>query len=156
MTNSKIDGTLAAMLGLAMLTACGGADDATGADADSTEGSAIEMGEAMMQGSDSATLPDWAPQELYLPDDFAVTNTQEIGTRTFILEGTSAAAQDELLSTYRSELEAAGYDVTPLERMATDEPVIYFNGNGLESAAVRITDAGDTRAVHVDFSKDLE
>ncbi|GEM_PF-1939898 len=155
MTISTFKGTFTALLGAGLLTACGGGDDAGSADTSSTDSSEIAMGEAMMEGSETYSLPDWTPEELYLPDDFTVTGSQAIGTRTYIMMGTSAMPQDELLSTYRNELEAAGYDVTPLERMPPDEPAIYFDGNGLETAQVRINDTGDLRELQIDFSKEM-
>jgi len=155
MTISTFKGTFAALLGAGLLAACGGTDEAESVDAGSADSTEMSMGEAMLQGSETSTLPDWTPEDIYLPADFTVTGSQAIGTRTYIVMGTSAMPLDELLSTYRNELEAAGYDLTPLERMPPDEPAIYFDGNGLETAQVRVNDTGDLRELQIDFSKEM-
>lgn len=101
-------------------------------------------------------MPSWMPGEIYLPDDFTPTGSREIGTRTFMLTGTSAMSTEDLMTTYRTRLEAAGFDVPPADRMASDEPYIPFNGNGLESAGMRISDNGSLREITIDFSLEMQ
>jgi len=147
----KFKRALVAAWGIAALSACGGADDAGSADA----GDTAMATEPMIEAPDYVGMPDWMPGNIYLPDDFTVTGSREIGTRNFLLDGTSAMSQEELLSTYRSQLEAAGYDVTPLDRMPPGEPTVQFKGNGLEAAGVAVSDTGDMREIRINFARDM-
>lgn len=104
---------------------------------------------------DRVPVPDWFPSDIFLPEDYEATQSQTIGTRTFLLRGISYSSQSDLLAAYRIELASSGYKVTPEDRMPSDEPFIIFSGKGLESAGVRIRDDGDRREIEINYSQDV-
>lgn len=133
----------------ALLFACGGETSAPAPD--QTAPAAIPSQDEA--GSISA-LPDWFPEDIYLPEDFRLQSQQKIGTRTFLLGGTSSQGFEALKEAYDRELEASGYDVRQATRSDENGHSIFFSGNGLESAQVWLEEQGDVRKLRIDFSRE--
>jgi hypothetical protein len=97
-------------------------------------------------------LPDWYPKDIWLPDDFALASAQKIGTRTFLVRGTTELPTAELVDEFREKLSAAGYDVLAPKR--TPSPLqVVFSLNGLESGEVHVSDVNGKTEIRMNFSK---
>jgi hypothetical protein len=100
-----------------------------------------------------ASLPDWYPKDIWLPEDFTLASAQKIGSRTFLVRGTTEIPTTELVDDFREELSSAGYKMSPPER--TPSPLqVLFNLNGLESGQVIVSEVNGKTEIRMNFSKD--
>lgn len=98
-------------------------------------------------------LPDWYPKDIWLPEDFVLASAEKIGSRTFLVRGTTEISTTELVDEFREELSSAGYKMSPPER--TPSPLqVLFNLNGLESGQVIVSEVNGKTEIRMNFSKD--
>ncbi|MEM7779723.1 MAG: hypothetical protein AAF697_04925 [Pseudomonadota bacterium] len=135
----------------ALCAACGGETDSpSGA---MTEPEASEMtGEGSIdmaaygfldgQMVSPIDMPGWFPESITLPDDFVAVEAREIGTRSAVLRGVTAAPMEGLYDTLSADLEAAGYSVRKSDGLRADN-LIYFGGQGYEDSGIRLRPGPD-------------
>ncbi|WP_128892030.1 hypothetical protein [Erythrobacter sp. HKB08] len=133
------------------LAACGGAGET--AEGDDPGMPEITTYDADVE-PDTIAIPDWFPDTIYLPVDFRPLGKMEIGTRNYLLRGTTAIDPAQLMETYRTKLAEAGYEVTPVERMAEPDREVVFKGNGLESGRVSYSEIDGRDQLQIDFAKE--
>lgn len=105
------------------------------------------------QAGSGDPMPDWFPEDIWLPDDFSLVSAQMPLPHTYIVHGMTALPKSEALSRYRKELAAAGYEVVPSERTPSGEQVI-FSLNGLEGGQVVVRETDGRTEIRVDFTKE--
>ncbi|KCZ53561.1 hypothetical protein HY29_16970 [Hyphomonas beringensis] len=102
---------------------------------------------------DKTTRPDSLPGDIWLPDDFKVTQVMDMASIGYSLRATSNLNADDLEKGYAAKLASAGYSgVSSKEIMTTTE--ITFKGKGVNSGLVKIYDADTHREIQISFKPD--
>ncbi|KCZ60113.1 hypothetical protein HY30_12795 [Hyphomonas chukchiensis] len=97
--------------------------------------------------------PDSFPKDIWLPDDFEITQVMDMGSIGYSLRAISNERANDLIAAYTSHLAEAGYYVFPREQVASANQVV-FDGKGLNSGTVDIFDADTHREIHIGFASD--
>lgn len=145
------------------LTSCGGSSDEADTPLSKTaEPSATHPDTSMNDNGyegqrveERVAMPDWMPNDIWLPEDFEATQVQKIGTRTYILRGITTADTEMLLDTFPSKLKEAGYDTLDREDLK-DQNLVQFDEKGLDTSLIRIRDDGDRRELQISLSFETE
>ena len=101
------------------------------------------------------TLPDWMPDGIFFPEDFVQTGERQMGPHTFLLGGTTDMAQNDTVSTFRSTLIDAGFEVVPADKTPGILKVV-FNGNGVKAGQIQVVSLGNNQEIRMVLTKEAQ
>jgi len=131
------------------LAACGNEGSVASGSPDSNPS---EHARTVQRVEERVEIPEWFPDNLFLPADFEATQALPFGTKTYLLRGISQEGAGDLLVRYRSELATAGYGVRDPAQTPDQDSFVMFSGQGLDAAGVRVRDDGDRREIEINFT----
>jgi hypothetical protein len=97
--------------------------------------------------------PDSLPKDMWLPEDFKITQVMDMGSIGYSLRAISDHSAEDLAADYSSHLREAGYNVVS-QKPFMGETKIDFDGKGLNSGTVKIQDADSHREIQIGFKPD--